>query len=65
MASNLGAQMIATDGDNDVLELCCVNMESSTPSCRVLKLFWSDTQPVTVLGLKQELDFVLAANVLD
>ena len=40
VASNLGAKMIATDGDDAVLHLLRTNTESNLPSCRVEKLFW-------------------------
>ena len=64
VASNLGAKMIATDGDTQLLHLLGRNMESNAPSCRVEKLFWGSAKPLTALGLKQEPDFLLAANVV-
>ena len=39
VASNLGAKMIATDGDDAVLHLLRMNTEVNAPSCRVQKLF--------------------------
>merc|ERR1719171_3260961 len=37
VASNLGAEMIATDGDDEVLKLLSLNMVRNAPSCRVEK----------------------------
>ena len=39
VASNLGAKMIATDGDDAVLHLLCINAKHNAPSCVVQKLF--------------------------
>merc|ERR1712078_695677 len=64
VVSNMGTKMVATDGDNAALHLLGINMERNAPSCRVEKLFWGSTAPLTVLGLKQEPDFLLAANVV-
>merc|ERR1711937_126888 len=35
VASNLGAKMLATDGDDGVLQLLRKNMEHNAPSCQV------------------------------
>lgn len=64
VASNMGAKMIATDGDDKVLHLLGMNMEHNAPLCRVEKMLWGSAEPLTTLGLTQEPDFVLAANVL-
>ena len=64
VASNLGAKMVATDGDAQVLHLLGMNTERNAPSCQVEKLFWGSAEPLTALGLKQEPDFLLAANVV-
>jgi len=64
LASNLGANMFATDGDDAVLHLLGMNTQRNAPSCQVEKLFWGSIEPLTVLGLKQEPDFVLAAGVV-
>merc|ERR550514_1857206 len=58
VASNLGAKMIATDGDDAVLHLLGMNTESNAPLCRVEKLFWGSIEPLRALGLEQEPDFV-------
>merc|ERR1712216_87788 len=60
VAANLGAKMIATDGDDMVVHLLGKNMERTAPSCQVKKLLWG-TQ--AALELKQH-DFVLAADVV-
>ena len=39
VASNLGAKMIATDGDDAVLRLLGMNVKHNAPSCWVQKLF--------------------------
>ena len=64
VASNLGAKMIATDGDDAQLHLLSMNMQRNAPSCQVQKLFWGSAEPLTALGLKQKPDFVLAASVV-
>eukprot|EP00747_Dinoflagellata_sp_TGD_P179800 gnl/TRDRNA2_/TRDRNA2_31199_c0_seq1.p1 gnl/TRDRNA2_/TRDRNA2_31199_c0~~gnl/TRDRNA2_/TRDRNA2_31199_c0_seq1.p1 ORF type:complete len:251 (-),score=42.49 gnl/TRDRNA2_/TRDRNA2_31199_c0_seq1:119-763(-) len=64
VVSNLGARMIATDGDEVVLQLLKKNAERNAPQCRVEKLRWGSADPLTMLGLKQDLDFVLATEVL-
>merc|ERR1712003_475697 len=56
--------MFATDGDDAVLHLLDTNTQRNAPSCHVEKLFWGSAEPFTVLGLKQEPDFVLASSVL-
>merc|ERR1711933_52143 len=63
VAANLGAQMTATDGDDMVLHLLGRNMKNNAPSCQVQKLLWGP-KPQAALELKQELDFVLAADVV-
>eukprot|EP00747_Dinoflagellata_sp_TGD_P096942 gnl/TRDRNA2_/TRDRNA2_166985_c0_seq3.p1 gnl/TRDRNA2_/TRDRNA2_166985_c0~~gnl/TRDRNA2_/TRDRNA2_166985_c0_seq3.p1 ORF type:complete len:345 (-),score=56.72 gnl/TRDRNA2_/TRDRNA2_166985_c0_seq3:18-1004(-) len=64
VATNLGAEMIATDGDDAVLQLLGTNMQRNAPSCRVEKLYWGSAEPLAALGLRQEPDFVLAADVV-
>merc|ERR1712064_230746 len=64
VASDLGAKMIATDGDDAVLHLLRTNTQRNAPSCQVEKLFWGSAGPLAALGLKQELDFVLASGVV-
>lgn len=64
VVSNLGTKMVATDGDDAVLHLLGMNMERNAPSCWVEKLLWGSTEPLAALGLRQEPDFVLAANVV-
>ena len=39
VASNLGAKMIATDGDDAVLHLLDMNVKRNAPSCWVQNLF--------------------------
>ena len=39
VASNLGAKMIATDGDDAVLHLLDMNVKHNAPSCWVQNLF--------------------------
>merc|ERR1712151_335810 len=56
--------MIATDGDGEVLELLGMNTGRNAPSTRVEKLSWGSAGPVAALGLRQEPDFVLAADVV-
>eukprot|EP00747_Dinoflagellata_sp_TGD_P061071 gnl/TRDRNA2_/TRDRNA2_152348_c0_seq3.p1 gnl/TRDRNA2_/TRDRNA2_152348_c0~~gnl/TRDRNA2_/TRDRNA2_152348_c0_seq3.p1 ORF type:complete len:172 (+),score=37.77 gnl/TRDRNA2_/TRDRNA2_152348_c0_seq3:1-516(+) len=57
--------MIATDGDDAVLQMLSTNMNRNAPGCRVTKLFWGSAEPLATLGLKkQDLDFVLAADVV-
>ena len=60
MASNLGAKMTATDGDDTVLHLLGMNTERNAPSplCKAQKLLWGTAEPLGALGL-EEPDFVL------
>merc|ERR1712216_115651 len=46
VASNLGARMIATDGDEAVQNLLCMNTQRNAPSCRAHKLFWGTQEPL-------------------
>ena len=64
VASNLGAKMIATDGDDAVLQLLRTNTDCNAPSCRVKKLSWGSAEPLAMLKRKREPDFVLAADVV-
>merc|ERR1711933_228838 len=64
VASNLGAKMVATDGDEEVLHLLDANMAHKSPSCRVVKLFWGSAETLPALGLNHKPDFLLAANVV-
>merc|ERR1712216_1011077 len=41
-----------------------MNTERNAPLCRVKNLIWGGAQPLASLGLKQEPDFVLAADVV-
>merc|ERR1739848_861815 len=63
VGSKLGAKMIATDGDDKVLDLLGMNVKRNAPSCQVEKLLWGRTEPLAILGLKEP-DFVLAADVV-
>merc|ERR1711879_237379 len=56
--------MVATDGDDEVLQLLGINTKHNAPSCQVEKLFWGCVEPLAALELKEFPDFVLAANVL-
>ena len=47
-----------------VLHLLDIITERNALSYWVEKLFWGSLQPLTPLGLKQEPDFVLAADVV-
>merc|ERR1712070_473986 len=65
VVSNLGAKMIATDGDDKVLQLLSSNTRRNAPRCRVAKLYWGNAEPLAALGLPEEaLDFVLASTVV-
>ena len=46
-----------------VIHLLSKNVERKAPSCKVKKLLWG-AEPKAVLKLKQEPDFVLAADVV-
>ena len=46
-----------------VIHLLSKNVERKAPSCKVKKLLWG-TEPKAALKLKQEPDFVLAADVV-
>merc|ERR1719161_2812768 len=57
--------MIATDGDEAVLQRLSSNMERNAPRCQVTKLYWGNPEPLTRLGSPtKELDFVLATDVV-
>merc|ERR1712176_792236 len=64
VASNLGAKMIATDGDDEVLYLLDMNTQRNAPFCQAEKLFWGRAEPLTALRLQQKPDFVLATGVV-
>merc|ERR1712039_1164965 len=64
VASNLGAKMIATDGNDEVLQLLGINTKRNAHSCQVKTLFWGSSKPLAELELKQKPDFVLAADVV-
>merc|ERR1711924_379838 len=51
-------------GDDMVVHLLGMNTKRNAPSCRVKTLLWGRTQPLAILGLKQEPDFVLGADVV-
>merc|ERR1712110_1011154 len=65
VASNLGATVLATDGDDAVVQLLSANMASNAPRSRVVKLDWGSAESLTSLGsLNNEFDFLLAADVV-
>merc|ERR1711862_2032 len=64
VASNMGAKMIATDGDDAVLHLLGMNTQRNAPSCCVKKLFWGSADLLMMLGSRRKPDFVLAAGVV-
>merc|ERR1712176_1177501 len=64
VASKLGAHAIATDGESTVLHLLRMNTERNAPTCQVQNLLWGEPEPLKALGLSQEPDFVLAADLV-
>ncbi|CAE7826752.1 VCPKMT, partial [Symbiodinium sp. CCMP2456] len=66
VASQLGAHVVATDGDASVLTLLRRNVEENRGSgaLRAEALLWGSEDPLSKIGLDERPDFLLAADVI-
>eukprot|EP00439_Symbiodinium_sp_Y106_P042396 s2406_g5.t1 len=66
VASQLGARVVATDGDASVLTLLRQNVEENRGSgtLRAEALLWGSEDPLSKIGLDERPDFLLAADVI-
>ncbi|CAE7569666.1 VCPKMT [Symbiodinium sp. CCMP2592] len=66
VASQLGASVVATDGDASVLTLLRRNVEENRGSgaLRAEALLWGSEDPLSKIGLDERPDFLLAADVI-
>lgn len=63
--AKLGARVIATDGDDQVLKLLNSNIRlNQVSNASASPLEWSCEDPLQALGLKQPVDFIVATGVV-
>lgn len=67
VASNMGFDVVATDGDLSALELLASNIKRNSPKgavARAEQLVWGSPDPKSALGLRASPDLILAADVV-